>query len=616
MINQHNLGTGSGHGGDKAANRELPRQEPLATEDLVVPKGIVGGASFAVNGPVTRVTAREDMERAVQTVRQSRYNWFRTALTQREQILHEVKNDIAEVAEKWVRAALEAKRITPGTAAEAEEWLAGPVATVSYARNLAETIREIKEHGAPRVPGAVTTLPNGQLSATIFPANLFHRLLFTGFSGRVVMEPGVTQENLSSNMAGVYQRVRDLPKVALVLGAGNVSSIAPTDVLHKLFVENEVVVLKMNPVNAYLGEYLEVGLRSLIRRGVLRIVYGGTDVGEVLCSNPSIDTIHITGSDKTHDAVVFGSGPDGQARKARGEKITSKRVTSELGNISPVIIFPGPWSRGDIHFQAQNVVTSIVNNAGYNCNATRLIVTPKGWDKRTEFLEAVKRELQKTPPRYAYYPGATDRFRAFAAAHPEGRWLGVPHNGELPWMFIGDLDPKNQGEICFSHESFCSVVGEVAIPFENLQQYADEAVNFVNTNVWGSLNASIIVHPRSAARREVRALIDDVALRLKVGTVGVNHWAAVSYALVTPPWGAFPGNAETDIGSGSGFVHNSHMFDQPQKTIFEGPFRVLPKPAWFSSNKTSAELAKKLLEFEREPSFAKLPSIVWSAMRG
>ena len=596
--------------GDRSHEARFP------TEELVVPRGILGGASFSASTAVARATGPEDLEKAVRTVHQSRYNWFKTTPSQRELILQEVKNDIAEVAEKWISAALTAKRIRPGTSAEAEEWLAGPVATVSYARNLAETLREIKERGAPRVPGAVSTLPNGQVSATIFPANIFHRLLFTGFTGRVVMEPGVTEENLSRNMAGVYQRRRDLPKVALVLGAGNVSSIAPTDVLHKLFVENEVVVLKVNPVNDYLGEFLEAGLRSLIRRGVVRIVYGGGDVGEALCKHPSIDTIHITGSDKTHDAVVFGSGAEGQKRKARGEKLLSKPITSELGNISPVIIFPGPWSKSDIHFQAQNIVTSIVNNAGYNCNATRLIVTPKGWEKRSELLEAVKRELQKIPPRNAYYPGAVDRFRAFAAAHPEAERCGIAREGELPWMFIGDLDPKNHGEICFSHESFCSVVGEVPLPFTDLKQYADEAVSFVNSRVWGSLNASIIVHPRSAARREVRALIDDVTIKLKFGTVGVNHWAAVSYALVTPPWGAFPGNSETDIGSGSGFVHNSYMFDRPQKTIFEGPFRVFPKPAWFASNRTSAELAKKLLEFEREPRLSKLPGPVWSAMRG
>ena len=44
----------------------------------------------------------------------------------------------------------------------------------------------------------------------------------------------------------------------------------------KLFVENQVVLLKLNPVNDYLGE--RIGKRvlgPLVERGVLRIVHGG-----------------------------------------------------------------------------------------------------------------------------------------------------------------------------------------------------------------------------------------------------------------------------------------------------------------------------------------------------
>ena len=67
--------------------------------------------------------------------------------------------------------------------------------------------------------------------------------------------------------------------VALVLGAGNVSSIGPMDLLYKLFVDNQVVALKVHPVNDYLGPLLAEGFQTLRDWGVLRIVYGGVDVG-------------------------------------------------------------------------------------------------------------------------------------------------------------------------------------------------------------------------------------------------------------------------------------------------------------------------------------------------
>lgn len=53
-------------------------------------------------------------------------------------------------------------------------------------------------------------------------------------------------------------------KLALVLGAGNVASIAPLDVLHKLFIENQVCLLKLNPVNDYLHDLLAQALAPVI----------------------------------------------------------------------------------------------------------------------------------------------------------------------------------------------------------------------------------------------------------------------------------------------------------------------------------------------------------------
>ena len=47
-------------------------------------------------------------------------------------------------------------------------------------------------------------------------------------------------------------------------------------------------------------------LRALIEPGYLRIVYGGGAEGAYLVNHATVEEIHITGSDKTHDAIVFG----------------------------------------------------------------------------------------------------------------------------------------------------------------------------------------------------------------------------------------------------------------------------------------------------------------------
>jgi len=93
----------------------------------------------------------------------------------------------------------------------------------------------------------------------------------------VWMQPGVNATNLAQHTASAYDAnspYHKQGKVALVLGAGNIAAIAPLDVFQKLFSENEVVVLKMNPVNEYLIEFLAPALKPLIERGVAVAIDG------------------------------------------------------------------------------------------------------------------------------------------------------------------------------------------------------------------------------------------------------------------------------------------------------------------------------------------------------
>ena len=98
------------------------------------------------------------------------------------------------------------------------------------------------------------------------PHSMWDRLLLNGVRAEVWMEPDVTRANLAQHTAGGYAHPAG-GKVALVLGAGNIAAIAPLDCLHKLFVDNEVVLLKMSPVNDYLTEFLNVSLGCFDRAG-------------------------------------------------------------------------------------------------------------------------------------------------------------------------------------------------------------------------------------------------------------------------------------------------------------------------------------------------------------
>ena len=99
-----------------------------------------------------------------------------------------------------------------------------------------------------------------------------------------------------------------------------------------------------------------------------------------------MDAVHITGSVAAHEAIIWGADPaERERRKRADEPLLDKPITSELGNVSPWIIVPGHYSSLQLQAQVENVAASITNNAGFNCVATRVIITCKHWPQREEF---------------------------------------------------------------------------------------------------------------------------------------------------------------------------------------------------------------------------------------
>ena len=559
-------------------------------------------------------TPESELEHALSTLTASKAAWLRVSPARRVELLEELLASFMAVAERWVDASVEAEGIPPANPMAGEEWLAGPYLVIRNLRLLHDSLADITRGKRPALPGSVRTLPNGQVAAQVFPTSSYDRVLFSGVTAEVWMEPGVSEDSLPETQALAYFGTTSKPCVSLVLGAGNVSSIGPTDALYKLFVENKVVLFKVHPVNDYLGPLLAEGFAPLVERGFLAVVYGGAAEGAYLCAHPAVDEIHITGSDKTVEAIVFGPGEEGRQRKAERRPLLTKPISSELGNVSPVIVVPGPWTRADIAYHAENLATMLANNAGFNCNAARVIVTQAGWTGRVELLEALRAVFSRHPTRRAYYPGAVERWKAFVAAHPEAELFGESSYGRLPWTLIPHLDPDRHDDICFSTEPFAPVIAEVPLAADSTEEFLAAAVAFANERLWGTLNAGLIVHPETA--RTTHLALERAVSDLRYGTVAINHWAAIGFGLISTPWGAFPGATLNDIQSGTGWVHNTYMFERAQKVVLSAPFRARPKPPWFLSHQNCHKLGRALTEFEASPSPWKLPGIFALALGG
>lgn len=473
-------------------------------------------------------TPLAECDAMLETLAANKKAWVDTDVPTRIALLRRTAELLQEVAADWVDAACKAKGIKPGDAQVGEEWLGGPMTFMRNIRLLAEAL---EAGGQPKLP-AVTQRPDGQTIARVFPANMLDKIMFGGFTADVYIEPGKP-----ASQGRIYREKKagraSEGGVGLVLGAGNVASIGPMDALHKLFVDDEVVILKTNPVNAYLGPFIEHAFQPFSDKGWFAICHGGAEVGAHLCQHPLVDSIHITGSDRTHDAIVWGPDPEEAARrKAAGEPINTKPISSELGAVTPILVVPGPWSESDLDFQARNVAAMVANNGSFNCNAGKVLVTAKGWHLRERFLDKVHAVLAAMPQRKAYYPGAEQRYDGFLANYPDARPLGERHEGVVPWTVIPDV-PPNKGEYALTNEAFCGVLAETALDAGDAAGFIAKMTDFANDACWGTLSCMVIVHPDS--ERENKAAFDKAIDGLRYGGIAVNCWAGMIYGLVVTP---------------------------------------------------------------------------------
>lgn len=554
--------------------------------------------------PTSRTTNFEDIDRAINRLHEHRSQWEQTTIPQRLEYLQACLDRTLTVAEDWTLAACRAKGIDPASSLAGEEWMAGVIATVRNMRLLMNSL----DAGGQLAPPKIWQRPDGQFIAEVLPASTIDRLLYLGYRAEVWIEPGAAPTQ------GKIYREPTVGRVALILGAGNVSSIVAMDVLSKLFSENQVAIVKMNPVNAYMGEYLIQAFAPLVDAGLLEFVYGGAEVGKYLCQHPQIETIHMTGSHKTHDAIVWGATDiEQQECKAANYPQITKPITSELGCVTPILVVPGQWSPGDITFQARQVASTIAHNASFNCASGQVLVTAAGWAQQAEFLAAVKRELAAILPRPAYYPGAQDRYQALLDRYPQSEPLSQRTPTIVPWTLIPDVQPV-AGEYALNEEAFCGVLATVSIEADTPADFLTNAVEFANDRIWGTLSCSILIDLQT--QQKYRAEFDLAIASLKYGGIGVNMWSGMLFYFGSTTWGAFPGNTLTNIGSGIGFVHNSYLFDRPQKSVAYAPFRIFPTPAWFATHRNLLAMARQLLKFEAYPSWQHLPGVVLAALRG
>jgi len=561
----------------------------------------------------------EQLDAAVDEVREGSRTWQVLTLTQRIRLLRSIHATVAVEAEEWALTAARSKGLEPGHPLVGEEWLTGPYATVVAIDAYIDTLSSLRVGGSPLDHVRVDRAPGDRVRVHAFPTNAADGLLISGYTGEVWLRPGVTLAD-AQRTAGLGQLTTgESGGVGVVLGAGNITSIPVLDVLYELIAHNRVSILKINPTQDSLAPVFGRALAPLVSLGLLRIVQGGGEVGAALTEHQGIDHVHITGAARTFDTIVFGRTATG---KRRARPRLSVPITAELGGVSPIIVVPGRWTDADLRFQAEHVATMRLHNSGHNCVAGQVVILSAGWAQREQFLAEVEAAMARAPQRPVWYPGAQARLTEIADTYPDAQW-SAGHTRAV--IEVGtDADPTPME----TTEYFAPALGVVALPGDG-QEFLDAAVEYANDRLTGTLGANLLIDPDTEAA--LGDGFEHAVAELRYGTVAINTWTGVAFGIPTMPWGAYPGGTLENVQSGIGVVHNALLLDAVERGVMRGPFRpfprsvgslvgpgtfsALPRPPWFVTSTGAADGGRLLTRFRIRPRLTTLLGILESAFR-
>jgi hypothetical protein len=576
------------------------------------PKGSM--ISVVVTGKLPE-TPLEVINQYLDVLKANQQRWAQDyPITRRIAMLGEIINNIFRYKDDWIRDDLKARNIEENHWDQGSSAIGGPALAAHIAHVFLDVLKDLEKHGGTK-PFAKAKQDGDRVVVKSFPRNFKDGLLLPGFKGEIHLEKGTKLDDLASLQAAAYKDKSYSGGVSLVLGAGNVSFLTLNDAFHKLFVEKKVVIIKANPVLEYIGPLLEKIFEPLIREGFVRIVTGGSREGIHLSHHPFVDDIHITGSDKSFEAIVYGPGEEGRMNKTLDNRVNPRTVTGELGNVTPVIVIPGDWKERDYEYQAKNIFSMLHAFNGYACVAMRVLILPKHWEGAHILLEKIEKLLSKTRQPANYYPGTNDTVAEELACYPNAERYGKLTPDQQPWVFAKNLDADRE-EVAFTREFWSSFFSQTYIDGTTKEEYLENAVKFANQKLWGTLAAVIIIDPNTekvmTENKSLPKAIDD----LHYGTVAINVHSAFSSGLGTNPWGGYPGATYNNIQSGNGFVSNAFMLDKIEKSVLHAPFIISPRPMWFASDHPNLKAADALTNFAISNKLMDFARLLYAVVRG
>tara|TARA_B100001769_G_scaffold10479_1_gene7408 strand:- start:2908 stop:4557 length:1650 start_codon:yes stop_codon:yes gene_type:complete len=542
-----------------------------------------------------------DIDRNISKLRVNSSEFLKLDKTNLISMLEQTIDNIKSMSYYWATLSSEKKgHLTKSK--EGEEWIGGPFSSIYAIEYFIEYLQN--NDGLD-----INKFDDLNKSYKVFPTKNIEKLLFPFLEAEVRFGKNLNFDQINKYRGFSNRFENNKPKITLILGAGNVSSIPVLDALFHMIAYKSVIYLKLNPVNDYLYPIFTQIFEPFISRGFMIITKGDMEASEYLTIHDGFQQTHLTGSNYTYENIVYGRTLSEKERSLKTlSKMNKKPITSELGNVTPIIVHPGNWSRSEIKHQAKKIVTAKLNNSGFNCIAAQVIVLPKGWKHTTKLKTDIKRYLRDIGDATSYYPGSIENLNELINSSNYEQINNLTCS--TPFL-ISNLDiEKEYG----NKEVWSTALFFKEIPYNSYEDFCSNSVDYVNKELWGNLGASVLIKNHKKKKNE--HILNSYVENLKYGTVAINEWSALGFVIPSLPWGGYPGNRDNDIQSGQGYVHNSFLFESPQKGIVYSKFRLsrLIDPPWFVTNKKAHRIFKNLTYYQATKSKINLIKLLFSTL--
>jgi len=278
-------------------SESVPTVEDVKTTKTVEKK-VESGKKLEDKKQAIKQSTEEETKSIIKSVAGKATEWSKLSVDKKLAFLAAIRQKLAIEIDAWISEGAKQHGYELGNPKHAhlvaEVYAKGPAMLGAWLNTLENTYNSILQTGLAPRPLASKKVSPTRWSSQVFPWGFKETVFATGSTVHVYTEGEEIKH---------FNPIKLAAGVTGVLGAGNFD--CPNDVLHSLFLENKVVIHKANPVVARSSLVIQRILNPLVEAGYLGFVYGGPEVGKLLIESPEVNSLMMTGSCRTYDAIVW-----------------------------------------------------------------------------------------------------------------------------------------------------------------------------------------------------------------------------------------------------------------------------------------------------------------------